>query len=155
MSETLKAVKQLVAAGDVRISEHGYDELSEDDIPIRDLLRESKPPPSSRIIPSFRRDPQCWCYNLTAPTDRYTSCGGFRKDYDGSGETRLLPADEPRPGEGLCARLAGDRRQLRARGRLRRHGRVHREAPASRKDVSNGAASRPRIAAVRFSESVS
>jgi hypothetical protein len=38
MSETLKAVKQLVAAGEVRISEHGYDELSEDDIRVRDLL---------------------------------------------------------------------------------------------------------------------
>lgn len=38
MSETLKAVRQLIATGDVRISEHGYDELSEDDISIRDLL---------------------------------------------------------------------------------------------------------------------
>ena len=38
MSETLEAVRQLVAIGDVRISEHGFDELSEDDISIRDLL---------------------------------------------------------------------------------------------------------------------
>ncbi len=39
MSSTLEAVRQLVTAGDVRISEHGYDELSEDAILVRDLLR--------------------------------------------------------------------------------------------------------------------
>ncbi len=38
MSETLEAVKRLVAAGEVRISEHGYDELAEDDIAVRDIL---------------------------------------------------------------------------------------------------------------------
>lgn len=38
MIETFEAIKQLATMGDVRISEHGYDELSEDDIPIRDLL---------------------------------------------------------------------------------------------------------------------
>jgi hypothetical protein len=38
MSDTLETVRQLVASGNVRISEHGYDELSDDDIAIRDLL---------------------------------------------------------------------------------------------------------------------
>jgi hypothetical protein len=38
MSTILNAVRQLVIAGDVRISEHGYDELSEDLILVRDLL---------------------------------------------------------------------------------------------------------------------
>ena len=38
MSECLEAVKKLVAAGEVRISEHGYDELAEDQIPVRDIL---------------------------------------------------------------------------------------------------------------------
>lgn len=38
MSETLEAVKRLVAAGEVRISEHGYDELANDLIPVRDIL---------------------------------------------------------------------------------------------------------------------
>jgi len=38
MSDTLQAIKQLVADGQVRISEQGYDELSEDDIPIREIL---------------------------------------------------------------------------------------------------------------------
>lgn len=38
MSETLDAVKRLVAAGDARISEHGYDELANDRILARDIL---------------------------------------------------------------------------------------------------------------------
>ena len=35
---TLERVRHLVTAGDVRISEHGYDELAEDNIRLRDVL---------------------------------------------------------------------------------------------------------------------
>lgn len=38
MSETLEAVKKLVAAGQARISEHGYDEIAADGIYVRDIL---------------------------------------------------------------------------------------------------------------------
>ena len=38
MSTTLEAIRGLVAAGELRISEHGYDEMSEDGIRIRDVL---------------------------------------------------------------------------------------------------------------------
>lgn len=38
LSETLEAVKALVAARQVRISEHGYDEIAEDGIYVRDVL---------------------------------------------------------------------------------------------------------------------
>lgn len=38
LSATFEAIRQLVAAGEVRISEHGYDELAEDKIAVRDLL---------------------------------------------------------------------------------------------------------------------
>ena len=38
MSETLRRVIALVSNGDVRISEHGYDELSQDNIFARDIL---------------------------------------------------------------------------------------------------------------------
>lgn len=38
MSETLEAVRKLVAAGQVRISEHGYDELAADGIYARDII---------------------------------------------------------------------------------------------------------------------
>ena len=35
---TIDTVRQLIVAGGVRISEHGYDELSEDDVFVRDLI---------------------------------------------------------------------------------------------------------------------
>lgn len=38
MSETLDRVRALVARGEVRISDHGYDELAADDIPVRDAV---------------------------------------------------------------------------------------------------------------------
>ena len=38
MNETLEAIKALVREGDVRISEHGYDELADDEIPVEDVL---------------------------------------------------------------------------------------------------------------------
>jgi len=38
VSATLEGVKALVAAGKVRISEHGYDELAEDAISVRDII---------------------------------------------------------------------------------------------------------------------
>ena len=38
MSKTLAAVRTLVAAGKVRISEHGYDEMADDRILVREVL---------------------------------------------------------------------------------------------------------------------
>lgn len=38
MSEYLERVRDLVSAGEVLISEHGYDELSEDNLTARELL---------------------------------------------------------------------------------------------------------------------
>jgi hypothetical protein len=38
MSRTLQLVQELIARGEIRISEHGYDELSADGISVRDLL---------------------------------------------------------------------------------------------------------------------
>ena len=38
MSDTLDAIKQLIDVGEVRVSEHGYDELSADGIAVRDVL---------------------------------------------------------------------------------------------------------------------
>ena len=38
MSETLDRVRDLAAQGDLRVSEHGYDQLSEDGILVRDVI---------------------------------------------------------------------------------------------------------------------
>jgi len=38
VSSTLDAIRVLVAAGDIRISEHGYDELADDGLSARDVV---------------------------------------------------------------------------------------------------------------------
>lgn len=38
MNDTLEAIKKLVANGQVRISEHGYDEIAADGIYVRDIV---------------------------------------------------------------------------------------------------------------------
>ena len=38
MSQTFDLIKQLVAIGEIRISEHGYDEISADNISVRDII---------------------------------------------------------------------------------------------------------------------
>ena len=38
MSQTLQLIQQLVARGEIRISEHGYDELSADNISVANIL---------------------------------------------------------------------------------------------------------------------
>ncbi|NOZ62607.1 MAG: DUF4258 domain-containing protein [Calditrichaeota bacterium] len=39
MSDTLKKIKKLVLIGDVRISEHGYDELVSDELSVREIVK--------------------------------------------------------------------------------------------------------------------
>ncbi len=39
MSQTLQRIQELIARGEIRISEHGYDELAADDISIEDALQ--------------------------------------------------------------------------------------------------------------------
>ena len=38
MSQTLQLIRELVARQEVRISDHGYDELAEDDILVSDIV---------------------------------------------------------------------------------------------------------------------
>ena len=57
MSTTLEAIRQLVAAGEVRISEHGYDELAEEAILVRDLLHGIRNAIAIEDYPSFPKGP--------------------------------------------------------------------------------------------------
>lgn len=38
MSQTLESIRSLVARGEIRISEHGYDELAADGIAVREAV---------------------------------------------------------------------------------------------------------------------
>jgi len=60
-SRTLDLIRQLIAAGDVRISEHGYDELAEDDILVRDLIDGIVYAAVIEDYPGFGKGPACWC----------------------------------------------------------------------------------------------
>lgn len=57
MSDTLEAIKKLVAAGEVRISEHGYDELAEDEIGVRDILAGAAEAVVVEDYPEFPKGP--------------------------------------------------------------------------------------------------
>ena len=57
MSKTLEAIRQLVATGDVRVSEHGYDELSEDNITVRDVLSGIRNAVLVEDYPSYPKGP--------------------------------------------------------------------------------------------------
>lgn len=57
MSSTLDAIRVLVAAGDVRISEHGYDELANDGILVKDLLSGVSSAAVIEDYPAFPKGP--------------------------------------------------------------------------------------------------
>lgn len=57
MSATLETIKRLVATGDVRISEHGYDELVNDDILARDILNGVSAATLVEDYPEFGKGP--------------------------------------------------------------------------------------------------
>ena len=57
MSETLAAVQRLVAAGEVKISEHGYDELAQDRISVKDIIRGVDEAAVVENYPTFQKGP--------------------------------------------------------------------------------------------------
>lgn len=58
MSETLRSVQQLVAREEVRVSEHGYDELAEDGILVDEVLRGV---PDAQLIEDYPEYPKGSC----------------------------------------------------------------------------------------------
>jgi len=57
VSSTLDAIRVLVAAGDIRISEHGYDELANDAILVKDLLSGVNAATVIEDYPAFPKGP--------------------------------------------------------------------------------------------------
>ena len=59
MGQTLQLIRQLVARGEIRISEHGYDELSADNISVRDLLHGVADAVMVEDYPEYFKGPLC------------------------------------------------------------------------------------------------
>lgn len=59
MSDTLAAIRELVASGDVLVSAHGYDELMADDILARDALGGVAEARLVEDYPDFPKGPSC------------------------------------------------------------------------------------------------
>jgi hypothetical protein len=57
MSQTLRLVIDLVARQEVMISEHGYGELSEDDIPVRDVVAGVRDAVVVEDYPEYQKGP--------------------------------------------------------------------------------------------------
>jgi len=69
VSKFLERVRDLIRAGDVRISEHGYDELAEDDLTAREVLAGIQGAEVVEEYPDYpkgpngRTDPYCVGYS--------------------------------------------------------------------------------------------
>ena len=57
MGETLEQIKGLIARGEVKVSDHGYDELAEDDILVRDLIGGAADAELLEDYPDFPKGP--------------------------------------------------------------------------------------------------
>ena len=60
MSETFGRILGLIQQGDVRISDHGYDEIAADGLYVRDALGSVGEAVVVEDYPAYRPDPQRW-----------------------------------------------------------------------------------------------
>ena len=95
VSQTFIKVKKLILSGELRVSSHGYDEIAEDHIFIRDILSSIENGKVVEDYPEFGKGP---CV-LVLQTDRDANpvhvVWGIPKDHDGPAV--LITAYRPDP----------------------------------------------------------
>ena len=80
MSSTFDQIRELIRQGSIRISDHGYDELSADGILARDAIQGlSQAQFLSKIILIIRKVRAYWCEKQRTTGDTFTSSGAYQK----------------------------------------------------------------------------
>lgn len=80
MSNFLNAIRHLISTGDVRISEHGYDELAEDELTVREVLDGIDKAQIVEEYPDYpKEDVYYFCKKLNIPIP-FMYYGRFPKD---------------------------------------------------------------------------
>ena len=95
MSELLEDIRRLVEAGDVRISDHGYDELSQDEIRVRDVLVGVSEAEALEDYPDFPKGPSVLVLQSDGKSSPIHVVWGIPKGH--SGPAVLVTAYRPDP----------------------------------------------------------
>ena len=95
MSATFDAIQRLVAAGDVRISEHGYDELANDGIAAREVLNGVSAAKLVEDYPEFGKGPAVLVLQSDADDKPLHVVWGIPKGH--TGPAVLITAYRPDP----------------------------------------------------------
>jgi len=96
VSQTLEAVQRLIAAAEVVISEHGYDELAEDDIAVRSVISGVGQAMVVEDYPDFQRGPAVLVLQFDEARRPIHVVWGIPKGR--SGPAVLVTAYRPEPG---------------------------------------------------------
>jgi hypothetical protein len=95
LSDTFEKVKVLVARGEVRISDHGYDELAADDIPVTEILAGLEAATVVEDYPEFAKGPCVLVLEFDAESRPIHVVWGIPLGY--SGPAVLVTAYRPDP----------------------------------------------------------
>ena len=95
MSGTLDAIKQLIEVGEVRISEHGYDEMSADGIGVTDVLNGASGAEELEDYPEYPKGPSVLVLQSDGDSNPIHVVWGIPKGQ--SGPAVLVTAYRPDP----------------------------------------------------------
>ena len=95
MSETLTKIQALIAEGDARVSDHGYDELAADDITVADILAGAAQAVVVEDYPEFPKGPCVLVLELDARSKPIHVVWGIPRGH--SSPAVLVTAYRPNP----------------------------------------------------------